>query len=308
MGSVVRYRRVPSSMQPLSSQSAARGPTELVVTSYGAFEAPRGDTITEQLHRYGAHQRSDLAAALTLVRTGDVVVDVGGHIGTFAVPMARAAGRDGRVYAFEASPDNYALLRLNAERNVPGRIVAQQALVGRPQQRFRSVEVDGNTGMTWFEHASDGEGDGVPGLGLDEWLSEHEIGGVHFLKVDVEGMELEVLESAQRIVEAHKPVVMAELSGSQLARRGASPGQLARWLTARGYRLYVNVHDRNVPEDVFRPARIPHVAVLRLGGPRFGLRDVIAVHRDSDRHPAGASGRTGLTMLAARERLRMLVR
>ena len=50
------------------------------------------------------------------IHEDDVIVDIGGHIGGFAVRAARLAHR-GKVYAYEASSRNYALLEINQQMN-----------------------------------------------------------------------------------------------------------------------------------------------------------------------------------------------
>jgi hypothetical protein len=52
-----------------------------------------------------------------------------------------------------------------------------------------------------------------------------------FLKLDVEGMELEALEGARRTVEALRPIMLVE-------HVKAKPGVLQTWLEARGYRCF----------------------------------------------------------------------
>ncbi len=54
---------------------------------------------------------------LRVVRVGDVVVDVGAHIGYYTICLARAVGSDGHVFAFEPDPDNVRLLRKNVRAN-----------------------------------------------------------------------------------------------------------------------------------------------------------------------------------------------
>jgi tRNA G37 N-methylase Trm5 len=97
--------------------------TETVETVHGTFVTWRGDLITEQLRRFSAHTRNELAMLRSFLRKGDRVIDIGAHIGTFAVPLARSVGAGGAVYCFEANADNYALLVRNAQANGVGRTI-----------------------------------------------------------------------------------------------------------------------------------------------------------------------------------------
>ena len=50
------------------------------------------DFVNQQLREYGGHQRSELGMIRALSREGDVILDVGAHIGTFSVPLAQHVG------------------------------------------------------------------------------------------------------------------------------------------------------------------------------------------------------------------------
>src|ERR1700722_18443003 len=91
--------------------------TEVIDTPWGTLEAFSGDLITKHLRKFGAHQRSDLALILSLLRRDDHVIDVGAHIGTFTIPIAQAVGEHGTVTAVEPVSAHLDVLRRNVARN-----------------------------------------------------------------------------------------------------------------------------------------------------------------------------------------------
>ena len=68
------------------------------------MEAFANDLVTNQIKKFGAHTRPELAFLLSVVDEGDAVFDIGGHIGTFAIPLAQKVGPSGRVLVVEPSP------------------------------------------------------------------------------------------------------------------------------------------------------------------------------------------------------------
>jgi FkbM family methyltransferase len=266
-------------------------PTELVETPIGRYETFTADLITRQLKRFGGHQRPDLAMAKSQLRAGDVVLDVGAHIGTFSIPFAFAVQPGGRVYAFEPVPETVELLRRNVGINAAP-VTAVHAVVADAHVAMRGIDVSGNTQGTWFEEAASDDSVAVaPTIILDEWYAAQEIpGALGLLKVDVEGMELRVLRGAHRLISAQHPAIMAEVSRGQLARVEATLAELDAFFSEHDYHLFMNLSARNAHDDEFTLGRLPAVRLLRMGGSSLGLVDVLAVHSESDRYPNSAAG------------------
>lgn len=231
-----------------------------VETPAGVYVAPEGDLITRQLIDHGAHAGGELGLLEAALRPGDVVVDVGAHIGTFAIPLARVVGIDGVVVCFEPVPATARLLDANVELNGVGRIVTtRRRAVGPEGARYRVVDADpGNTGARFLEPASRGM---VTAVGIDDWLEHNRwVDRVDLLKIDTEGMELTVLAGATATLAEHSPMVYAEISAEQLARAGASVGDLEATLHGAGYRFFRNVGDRHGFRAGFRLVEIDSLA------------------------------------------------
>jgi FkbM family methyltransferase len=216
-----------------------------VETPTGVYVASEGDLITRQLIEFGAHAGGELGLLEAVLRPGDVVLDVGAHIGTFAVPLARVVGIEGVVVCFEPVPATARLLDANVELNGLGRIITtRRRAVAADEAHYRVVDADpDNTGARFLEPAPRGM---VTAVGLDGWLEHNQwVARVDLLKIDTEGMELDVLAGASATLAEHSPMVYAEISGDQLGRTGASVEDIEEILAGAGYRFYRNVGDRH---------------------------------------------------------------
>jgi hypothetical protein len=69
------------------------------------------------------------AVFLSLITDGDVVVDLGAHVGYYTLLAARRVGPEGRVFAFEPNPDNFRLLVKNIESNLYSNVIPVQKAV-----------------------------------------------------------------------------------------------------------------------------------------------------------------------------------
>jgi FkbM family methyltransferase len=124
------------------------------------------------------------------VRPGDVVADVGGFIGLYAVALAKRVGDSGQVIAFEPDPENFAVLRRHVELNaVNARVRLIPKAVGQTEGRV-TFSVGG-------AQSSLGGGEGksieVDATRLDTVVPTSRI---DILKIDVEGFEEHVLSGA----------------------------------------------------------------------------------------------------------------
>jgi FkbM family methyltransferase len=281
--------------------------TVRVETPYGSFACLKGDFITANLQKFGAHQRSDLAAALGLIEHGDTVVDVGSHIGTFAIPFGRAVGPSGKVVAFEAMKDHLALLEQNIHDNgLDDVVTAVWAAVTTGDTPLRVEFVQGNSGATRLGDSAGTENSEIPLLGLDEWLDSTSWApqSIDLLKIDVEGMELDVLRSGVKLIERCRPIIVFELSHQPGDK--ALLSELERFFVSRGYTFLVNLHGRNSRTDEFRLGRLGGLHRSELVG--VGTIDVIAIQPNSPRFPKEATGRlsTILYFLTRFSKIRLL--
>jgi FkbM family methyltransferase len=135
------------------------------------------------------------------IGAGDVVYDVGAHVGFFSICSARLGAR---VVAVEPDPVNADRLRRNANLNGFDIDVIEAAAWSE------SGRVELVPGESSKEHVV-APGDGIASVTLDE-LTRH-CPAPTLIKMDVEGAEDRVLEGARRILAERRPVVICEIHG-----------------------------------------------------------------------------------------------
>jgi FkbM family methyltransferase len=284
----VLHRGVPDlQFAELPQLGALADPADMTVvaarTIFGPFGCFANDLINGQLLTFGAHTRNELAFLLAFVEAGDVVYDIGAHIGTFAVPLAAAVGASGRLVAVEADVDNYGLLLRNLASHgllsPSGSTHAMHAVIA-DVGKYGAQMVAGNTGATWFE-SDPGINEGPPTLGLDQLHRSHGGGRVDVIKIDIEGMELAALHTAQELL-VQRPLLYLEISTEHLARHGATLADVEALLRGHCYRFFRNVGERNSSHDSFIVRALDS---LEEGGSFF---DLLAIPEDHKRFARAA--------------------
>lgn len=136
-----------------------------------------------------------------------VMLDVGAHIGTTMLPYSRIFSK---VYGFEPNRESYELCLKNIKsNNVEHCYVENCAILNRKTIGITMPHSEYNSGCFYFKEDIT-NGDSVPTKILDE---DERFVDVDFIKIDTEGAELYVIQSAINIITKYKPLIQAEMNG-----------------------------------------------------------------------------------------------
>ena len=168
------------------------------------------------------------------VTAGDTVFDVGANIGTYTLPLARLVGDAGRVVAFEPNRPTRACLRANVRAAGFLQVAVIAAAAWPEVGRVSLVAPNDNPGEV---HVSRDEGGGVVMTTLDETAARLRVAEARYVKLDIEGFELEALRGAETLLrESPRLLVQTEVVPSHAARFGYDWAQLRDFFAERGYR------------------------------------------------------------------------
>ena len=150
-------------------------------------------------------EADELQALYTLRQPWQVMVDIGGNVGNHAVVFHRAF-RPRKLLVYEVNPRCLPILEDNLARNrIPDcdYEVRPRAVGATRGKLFLPHHDDLNTGL---QANVEGAGESVEVVALDD-----ELDAADFLKIDVEGMELDVLKGAERLIERSRPWLYIEV-------------------------------------------------------------------------------------------------
>jgi FkbM family methyltransferase len=136
----------------------------------------------------------------SLLRPGDVCIDVGAHVGFLTLAAAQRVGVNGRVIAIEPQPYNCERILINSQANGLENVVVVMAAAGEEDGYVRLHNQKRND-KARLTLAGSGVSDvatlfEVPVLRVDCVRARHGLARVRLLKIDVEGFEREVLAGA----------------------------------------------------------------------------------------------------------------
>lgn len=184
------------------------------------------------------------------VKKGDTVLDIGGHIGLFAVVTARLVG-NGKVYSFEPTPFT---------RGVLNEVIALNDLTETVEVRGEAVS--SKCGETVFFDTGDTISNAnslvkterskteipVTLVSVDEFVKERGL-KADCMKIDVEGAELDVLIGARETFLGHRPVARLGLHPPFITQNGQTLTDI--WDVLSDYKLNVVFDGKPVAKDWF---------------------------------------------------------
>jgi FkbM family methyltransferase len=156
--------------------------------------------------------REDEIANLFAPRKGDTVVDVGAHIGRYTISSSKRVGPGGKVIAIEAAPGNFDFLNRNIRLNHLNNVVTLNCAAYSSQTKLKLYEPSADNSIydtvMLCRAGYGGSYVEVDATTLDSILAENGAGNVSWIKIDVEGAELEVLKGSVNTLTNNKGLVL----------------------------------------------------------------------------------------------------
>ncbi|MDT0301758.1 FkbM family methyltransferase [Streptomonospora wellingtoniae] len=208
----------------------------------------------------------EVAGLAEIVRPGHVCLDIGAEYGLYTCTLADLAGPGGRVLAVEPLPGPAAFLRSAVRALGAGHVCVVRGAVGADEgpgalslPLRRGLPVHGRAFLTT---GAEGVGPNVEFAGeravatrvttLDALVEGAGLDRIDFVKADVEGAELRVLDGGRRTLRDHRPALLLEIEDRHLAKYGARATDVVERLAGLGYRMSVWVAGAWRPVDRVR--------------------------------------------------------
>jgi FkbM family methyltransferase len=202
-----------------------------------------------------------------------VFLDIGGNCGLYSLSVARHFPKS-QTYCFEPVPTSQAMIRVNAEHNG---LADQITLVGKALgDELKTVRMTAS--YSAMDHLIVGTASDelspliieVPMTTVDNFITEHSLDRVDFIKCDVEGAELLVFKGAQQTLASFHPPILLEIEARHTERFGYAPEVLDTFLRRFGY-------ETCIPCPADEVERLPSLRE----GIEQGYNNFLYLHRES---------------------------
>lgn len=166
------------------------------------------------------------------------ILDVGANYGFYAIHLAKIFPNS-FIHCFEPVLDTAKLLRNNCERNdVSSKVKINSAAVGAAVgiTKITTDRYAGNHILT--DKNYQGTAAEVTLTTIDEYVSVNAISEVEFIKCDVEGFELEVMEGASKTISKFRPIILLEIAIEWEGRTEKSISHIFNYMIEQNYQSF----------------------------------------------------------------------
>lgn len=220
--------------------------------------------IGRSLEVYGEYSEGEIALWKQLVKPGMIALDIGANIGAHTVWLSKRVGKQGRVIAFEPQRALYHVVNGNLALNgIENTFVVNGAVGELPKEALErgavamincpALDYTSKENFGGLSMEMNRPGELVPLTSIDlVHRAQFQDKPIHFMKIDVEGMELAAIKGGREVIEKYRPIIYCENDRADRSR------ELIATLMALGFRLWWHLpalfnenNYRGVTENVF---------------------------------------------------------
>ncbi|HEY3135904.1 MAG TPA: FkbM family methyltransferase [Blastocatellia bacterium] len=208
----------------------------------------------------------------SMIKSGNVVLDIGANIGYYTLIFARLVGREGKVFAFEPDPANFRLLEMNVKANGFDNVVLVQKAVSDMTGKCSLYLCESNKGMhRIYRSRYCKRSIEIESIRLDD-LFVHSCDRIDFVKIDAEGSEWAVFQGMPLLLKRCEHLtMMTEFAPYAIKEFGLEPLEYLSLLEDLGFQLY------QLDYDGMRIKLADIAALLRMNMDREDITNLLCI-------------------------------
>ena len=190
---------------------------------------------------------------LKLLKNSSVIFDIGAHIGWYSILLAKK-NENSKVYSFEPIPYTFDFLRRNIEENNLTNVKIFNYGLSNENQQVDFYFFPQGSVLASQKNLIDCRKSKKIKCNvkmLDSFATEEQLNSLDFLKCDVEGSELAVLQGGEKTIAKFSPIILIELFHRWCYKFHYHPNDVLFLLKNLGYECFFPVKDKLIKIDNF---------------------------------------------------------
>lgn len=205
----------------------------------GTFMGILNDTLYLQLKNKKEYESHFVELANLICKKNYNVIDLGANIGFHTVILSKLVS-NGKVFSFEPQSLAFSILQNNILINKCNNVLSQKFAIGKENNKVCSMdsysyeEKEINTGFLRVSNSNLSVGD----LCIEKKLDSLNLPKIHFMKIDVQGSEINVLMGAKILLKKFLPILFIEIEEIHLKAKQGSSKELIKLILSYNYILF----------------------------------------------------------------------
>lgn len=202
------------------------------------------EVIDFMIYLTGNFDHSGVRAFSKKINSNDVIIDVGGNIGSFCLPVSKSINGNGKIISIEPSKYAFKKLKTNLSKNdiFKDKILPIQAFVTSDGKEVPE-EVYASWNVLSKDRHENHMGTLTPTVGatsfsLDELIMRKQMDRIDWIKIDVDGYELDVLNGSMGVIQRFKPGFFIELCHYSQIEFKSSVEKIVTFFEKHNYSFY----------------------------------------------------------------------
>lgn len=213
------------------------------------------------------YEKENIQFLKTTIQPGNIIIDIGAHLGLMSAICAQLTGNKGSIYAFEPTPLTFEILKKVIRMNGAQNIIQP---VNKAVSNFTGeldFFVDDNDGSNANSLVSRNDKNRnarkTKVVTLDDFIREKELKKLDLVKIDAEGSELDVLRGAVNSIRSFRPKIILAMHPNLIKNNGQNAGDIYDLIRELNYEIYfrevlISKSEFSKKEDLFDVHLIPN--------------------------------------------------
>ena len=211
------------------------------------YELIISDWVQGNLYFVGKYEAAEIKFVKDNVTNGNVFIDIGANIGLYSLTASQSVKKSGKVIAFEPFLNNYKLFKNNIAFNGFTNIIVENQAISDSNKQitlFYNTK-DDNLGMASSYLSEYTHSEMINAISLDQYVADHKIAAVDFVKIDIEGGEYIALIGMKNILSNCNPILLIEMDEGILSSTPYRKEDIIGYLNGFGYEMfYIDDHGK----------------------------------------------------------------
>jgi len=196
------------------------------------------DDLFKIISLKGVWEEAETQFVKETIKEGEIVLDVGAHIGYYTLLFSKLVSSKGKVFAFEPSPKNFSLLKKNVEINGYQNVELINKAVSDKTGKTKLFLSEKNSGDNRiFDDGENPRSLDITEITLDDFFKDNKYQNlISLIKMDIQGAEGKAIMGMKNLLIKNKKLkLITEFWPYGLVKSGTNPNQLLLELSNLGF-------------------------------------------------------------------------